>query len=116
MSNFVEINGDPDEIRARGARLAARGRGFEARAQNLVDRIAGIEGGAPWGGDGPGAEFLKPYKSTEHTEEPFNEYVKNGANGLGQKLTRTGEAIENAMIGYQFADLDNESDIADVRE
>jgi hypothetical protein len=120
MSNYVEITGDPDEIRARGAQLAARGQAYEARAQSLTDRISSLEAGAPWGGDRYGRDFLDNenggYHSTKHTDEPFNEYVKNGATGIGPKLTRTGEAIESAMTGYQFADLDNERDISAVPE
>jgi hypothetical protein len=120
MSNFVEITGDPDEIRARGAQLAARGQAFDARAQEIVDRISGLEAGAPWGSDQYGRDFLDNenggYHSTKHTEEPFNQYVKDSATGLGPRMTRTGEAIESAMTGYQFADLDNERDISAVQE
>jgi hypothetical protein len=120
MSNFVEITGDPDEIRARGAILAGKGQAYDARAQSLVDQISSLEAGAPWGGDKYGQQFLNSeaggYHSTKNTEEPFNDYVKTSATGMGPKLTKTGEAIENAMIGYQFADLDNEGDISAVRE
>jgi hypothetical protein len=120
MSNFVEITGDPDEIRARGAILAARGEAYDARARSLVDQISGLEAGAPWGGDKYGQQFLHNesggYYSSKNTDQPFNDYVKTSATAMGPKLTRTGEAIESAMIGYQFADLDNEGDISAVRE
>jgi len=42
--------------------------------------------------------------------------VKTSSTAMGPKLVNTGEAIEAAMIGYQFADLDNEGDISAVRE
>ena len=120
MSNFVEITGDPDEVRARGAILAAKGQAYDARAQSLVDQISGLESGAPWGGDKYGQEFLNSdsggYHSTKNTDQPFNEYVKTSSTAMGPKLVNTGEAIEAAMIGYQFADLDNEGDISAVRE
>jgi len=120
MSNFVEITGDPDEIRARGASLAALAQGADARTAALVDRISGIEAGAPWGGDKHGQAFLNNenggYHSTKHTDVPFNEYVKTSASKVGPKITRTGDAIQNAMTGYQFADLDNAQDIGAVRE
>ena len=120
MSNFVEINDDPDEIRARGALLSARGQAFSARTSELVGRINGIEAGAPWGSDKYGKEFLENehggYHSTKHTDVPFNEYVKTSASGVGPKLTKTGDAIEGAMTGYQFADIDNQGDIANVQQ
>ena len=120
MSNFVEINDDPDEIRGQGALLAGRGEAFDAQARGLVDRINAIEAEAPWGGDEYGQQFLDGehggYQSTKHTDVPFNEYVKTGATGVGPKMTRTGEAIDGAMTGYQFADVDNQADIAAVPE
>jgi hypothetical protein len=120
MANFVEINEDPDEIRGRGALLAARGEAFDATAQGLVDRISAIEAEAPWGNDQYGQQFLDGenggYQSTKHTDVPFNEYVKTSATNVGPGLTRTGEAIEGAMTGYQFADVDNQADIAAVKE
>jgi hypothetical protein len=115
MSNFVEIHGDPDYIRNRGAMLAAAGQSFDAKAKGLVSQISGYEAGAPWGGDDYGSQFLVNdqggYHSTKNLDKPFNEYVKTSSSSMGQKLTHTGEAIQNAMIGYQFADLDNAADI-----
>jgi hypothetical protein len=120
MSNFVEINEDPDEIRGRGAVLAGQGQAFDARTQELVSQVESLEAGAPWGSDKYGTQFLNNenggYHSTKNTDVPFNEYVKTGSADLGQKIVRTGEAIEGAMTGYQFADIDNQTDISAVQE
>jgi hypothetical protein len=120
MSNFVEINEDPDEIRGRGAVLAGQGQAFDARTQELVSRVEALEANAPWGADKYGTQFLNNenggYHSTEHTDVPFNEYVKTGSAEVGQKIVRTGEAIAGAMTGYQFADIDNQTDISAVQE
>jgi hypothetical protein len=120
MSNFVEINEDPDEIRGRGAALAGQGEAFDARAQELVGRIDAIEARAPWGADEFGEKFLNNenggYHSTRHTDEPFNEFVKTNATGVGPKVARTGEAIQAAMTNYQFTDVDNQADITAVQE
>ena len=118
MSNYVEINGDPDYIRARGAMLAASGESFDSKAQSLVSRIAGLEGGAPWGADEYGTQFLNDgqgggYHGTKDIPDgkTFNEYVKTASTQLGPRMSHTGNAIVNAMTGYQFADLDNSANI-----
>ena len=122
MSNFVEINSDPDEIRAHGAMLAGKGHAFTARTQDLVGQIRAVEAGAPWGSDHVGRKFLDTgegggyYYPVEGADKPFNDYVQTSSTDFGPKLTKTGEAIDSAMTGYQFADLDNQSDIAGVQD
>jgi hypothetical protein len=118
MSNFVEINGDPDYIRARGAMLAATGETFDGKAKSLVGRINGIEAGAPWGPDDFGDRFKDNgegggYNGTENIPDgkQFHEFVQTSASGIGPQMTKTGNAIQSAMTGYQFADFDNSADI-----
>jgi hypothetical protein len=118
MSNFVEINGDPDYIRARGALLAAQGDQFDSKVQSLVGRITGIEAGAPWGADEFGHRFLNNgegggYHGTKDIPDgkTFSQFVQTSASGIGPQMSKTGNAIQSAMTGYQFADFDNATDI-----
>ncbi|GIG57047.1 hypothetical protein Lfu02_14190 [Longispora fulva] len=111
MGTYVEITGDPDEVRGRGLNMKAAGETFHATAQGLIGDIEAAEGSAPWGNDKFGQEFLKTYHK-DYDGKTFNDIVKSTLTETGPKISSTGQAIATAMSDYQFTDALGQSDIS----
>jgi hypothetical protein len=115
MSTYVEVNGNPDDVTATGARLKAQADSFATQAQSVLSDITSIEGNAPWGGDAPGQEFVKAYNQTpKDGGAPFSDSLKDELSHAGEQLGKAGDAIMSAMVGYQSTDITNKDDISKV--
>lgn len=115
MGTFLDIQGDPDEVSAVGARLRSMGETLNARAQEVLGEINAVHAERPWGSDKYGAAFEGSYYLVpEGAEDPLPIMVSEGLTNSGKRLTAVGDGTIRAMIGYQAADADNAHDINKV--
>jgi hypothetical protein len=113
MSNFVEINGSPDELRVTGTLMGARAAELKAKAEAILDRISDLEDTQPWGADHFGKNFLAGYHQVpKGGDRAFNTVLAGELSQAGQGLARIGDAVGASMTDYQVADGQNAADIA----
>jgi len=128
MATFVEITGDPDEVRANAARLTAKGQALTAKSSDLLEGITSIEGGRPWGGDKFGDAFLQDYGNVGGAvpgdESLRNDAAEHGsardallalAAAAGKDASDLGEAVTWALLDYQSADEQAADEIANTQ-
>jgi hypothetical protein len=112
MSNYIKVEGDPDDVIGIGARLKSQAASFGAQAQGILHEITSIDGGAPWGQDETGHEFQKSYNQVpEGGDTPFSDAVKTELSKAGEQLDKVGDGIMLAMTSYQSVDTTSEHDI-----
>jgi hypothetical protein len=110
MATFVEITGDPDEIRANAARMGTSGETIQAKSAELHDAVSGIEAEQPWGHDKFGVEFLKGYQPDGGEGSPGEDPAAQ-LGRAGAELTKMSEGVTWAVTDYQSSDAQAADDI-----
>jgi hypothetical protein len=116
MSNYLDVDGSPMDVRAVGAQLQAQATAFNEQAQEILGEISTIEDGQPWGNDHFGTSFKEQYFRPVEDGAPVSDAIKDNMVAVGEELDRTGAAIMGAMDDYERTDTQNSSDIANVRD
>lgn len=110
---WLELTEGPDGLRSRAAQLSGQAEGFAERLSSLLQQIADVEAGRPWGGDQYGAAFEKSYhQATE--EGPFAQAVDGQVRDLGPEAGEIGIALTAGASDYQAEDLRAADDIGRV--
>ena len=126
MSTYVSVSGSPDEVSGVGAQLKARAEALNSNAQAILSDIQGREAGAPWGGDQTGQDFYtKQYHVIPQTEgggqpapgTPYaDDALKDTLANAGNDLSKIGNGMIDAMVGYQSADATSAADLSKVKD
>jgi hypothetical protein len=112
VGSYLDIQGDPDEISARGSLLGALGSQLQAKTQAILANIQGIEAGAPWGTDSYGKGFHDTYYGTPNGDQPtFRESLEDQLNHAGDDLEVLGDKTAQAMGEYKGADTQSASEL-----
>lgn len=112
MGTYVDIDGDPNEIGAKGSILRGLAEAFHAKAQGILGKIHAVDGERPWGNDKYGQAFETTYNVVpDGSTVPLRDTVGDGLSHAGDVLTKAGDKTVLAMNEYQGVDAENEADI-----
>lgn len=118
MGTYVNVEGNPNEIGAKGAVLRGLAEGFQGQIQGVLGEIAGIEGERPQATDKYGQAFDQSYNQkadgAADSDPSVRDSVLEGMSHAGEGLARQGGGVVYAMSTFQGTDAQNSSDIAHV--
>jgi hypothetical protein len=117
VGTYVDIDGDPNDIGARGAALSALGTSFHAKAAAVLSEIQAIEAEQPWAHDEAGNSYWETYnKPPEGGTTPFRETLQDGLARAGDLLSKIGQKTMLAMTEFQGIDQQNSADIKSAKQ
>jgi hypothetical protein len=111
---WVELTDGPDGLRSRAAQFSGSADEFAGKLQGLLEQIAAVEAGSPWGTSDVYAQGFEQSYNQATDEGPFHEAVDAQARGLGPEASGMGTALSAGATDYQVEDAQAASDIGGV--
>ena len=115
MSEYVRIDGDPNEVHGTAARLEAMGARMDSAAQSAISKINSLAGSAPWGNDDYGTAFLETYNQktagADGSAGALSDVVQQDLGATGPAMTKLGGDVSSAIASYTLNDSTSSADI-----
>lgn len=115
MSYFVEIDGDPNEMRKDANSCATAGGEVVSPVNAALARIKAIEAKKSWGTDEYGKSFSDQYFKASDDGSTANDSVQSGCGQMGPQLKDIGDRVVTVVDAYTSTDSTGGSDIRQVK-
>lgn len=115
MGTFINVDGDPNEVRGTGAGIRAMAEVFGGDIRGILSKINGLDASRPWGSDSFGEDFNKQYNQIGEDGKTASDRMKGWLQQAGEGAESASLKTMRAMDGYQAEDHRGGIDINSVR-